>query len=174
MPMLTFTFAVQGFCHEHILHMALGTSLCSILFTSISSVIAHNKRGAVLWPVVYRITPGILAGTFAGAWIASQLSTGFLKGFFGLFLFLCCNSDAAGNKTGPDSGNPGNCWNFQRWKYHRHLFPVSWELVGGTMSVPFLVWCNTPVHRAIGTSSAIGFSHCSCRNIRLFSKWPRY
>lgn len=63
-PALTMMFAAQaGFPPAEMLHMALGTSMATILFTSLSSLHAHHKHGAVLWPVVYQITPGILLGT---------------------------------------------------------------------------------------------------------------
>jgi uncharacterized protein len=47
--------------------LALGTSLASIVFTSLSSVRAHHRHGAVEWPLLWRITPGIVLGTLAGA-----------------------------------------------------------------------------------------------------------
>ncbi len=155
-PMLTFTFTYLGFPQEHILHMALGTSLASILFTSISSVTAHNKRGAVLWPVVFKITPGIMVGTFIGAWIASTLSTGFLKGFFGVFLFYVATQMLLGIKPKSTRDIPGTGGIFAAGGTIG-IFSSLVGIGGGTMSVPFLVWCNTAVHRAIGTSSAIGF-----------------
>src|SRR5674536_165474 len=74
-PMLTFIFTAQGLPEGQILHLALGTSLASIMFTSISSLRAHHLRGAVDWLVVRRISFGIVVGTFGGSWIAAQLST---------------------------------------------------------------------------------------------------
>ena len=86
-PMLVEVFRAQGMPAAHIMHMALGTSLASIMFTSVASFMAHHRRGAVDWSVVRNITPGIITGTLFGSWVASLLSTGFLKGFFALFLF---------------------------------------------------------------------------------------
>ena len=100
-PMLTFVFTSQGITHDVILHLALGTSLASILFTSLSSMRSHHRHGAVVWPVVLRITPGILVGTFAGTWIASMLSTNFLKGFFGVFLYYVATQMLIGIKPKP-------------------------------------------------------------------------
>lgn len=155
-PMLTFTFAAQGFPESHILHMALGTSLASILFTSLSSVRAHHKRGAVLWPVVLRITPGILIGTFVGSWIASMLTSGFLKGFFGCFLYYVAIQMILGIKPKPTRELPGAMGIFGVGNTIG-IFSSLVGIGGGTLSVPFLVWCNTVMHQAIGTSSAIGF-----------------
>ncbi|THB76968.1 MAG: sulfite exporter TauE/SafE family protein [Desulfobacteraceae bacterium] len=155
-PMLTFAFSVQGFAHEHILHMALGTSLASILFTSVSSLLSHHRRGAVIWPVVLKITPGILFGTFTGAWVASMLSTNFLKGFFGIFLFYAATQMLLGVKPKPSREIPGATGIFGVGTVIG-VFSSLVGIGGGTLSVPFLIWCNTRIHSAIGTSAAIGF-----------------
>jgi uncharacterized membrane protein YfcA len=86
-PMLVFCFVKQDINSEVIMHIALGTSLASIIFTSISSFMSHHKRGAVDWSIVKKIIPGILIGTFFGTIVASRLSTGFLKAFFCVFLY---------------------------------------------------------------------------------------
>jgi uncharacterized membrane protein YfcA len=63
-PILVFLLPSQGVSQEVIMHIALGTSLATIMFTSISSLKAHHRRGAVEWQVVRRIVAGILIGTF--------------------------------------------------------------------------------------------------------------
>lgn len=154
-PMLTFAFTWQGIPHEHILHLALGTSLTTIIFTSISSFRAHNKRGAVRWDVFWRITPGIILGTFLGAWVASLLPTNVLKGFFGVFLLYVSFQMITGKKPNPSRQIPGKAGIFA---VGNGIGMVS-ALVGiggGTLSVPFLVWCNVVMQTAIGTASAIG------------------
>jgi len=155
-PMLTFAFTSQAIAYDHILHMALGTSLASILFTSISSMRSHHKRGAVIWPVVLKITPGILVGTFTGTWIAAMLSTNFLKGFFGVFLLYVATQMLLGIKPKPTREIPGTAGIFGVGSIIG-IFSSLVGIGGGTLSVPFLVWCNTKVHKAIGTSAAIGF-----------------
>lgn len=155
-PMLTFAFTGQGFAHEHILHMALGTSLASILFTSLSSVRSHHQRGAVHWPVVLKITPGILVGTFCGAWVASLLSTDFLKGFFAVFLLYVATQMLLGIKPKAKRDIPGAPGMFGAGGTIG-VFSSLVGIGGGTLSVPFLVWHNTAMRHAIGTSSAIGF-----------------
>jgi uncharacterized protein len=155
-PVLSFIFAAQGLPEAHILHLALGTSLASIMFTSTSSFWAHHKRGAVDWTVVRRISAGIMVGTFAGSWIAAQLSTRFLKGFFVVFLYYVATQMLLNIKPKPHRQLPG--WAAMSG-VGGMIGGVS-SLVGiggGTMSVPFLVWCNIAIHRAIGTSAAIGF-----------------
>ncbi|HXV21903.1 MAG TPA: sulfite exporter TauE/SafE family protein, partial [Desulfuromonadales bacterium] len=140
----------------YILHLALGTSLASIMFTSVSSFRAHHARGAVNWQVVRTISVGILTGTLFGSWVAAQLTTNFLKGFFILFLYyvalqMLLNIRPKPSRTLPGSGGMFGVGNV--------IGGVS-SLVGiggGSLSVPFLTWCNLPMHNAVGTSAAIGF-----------------
>lgn len=155
-PILFFLFTSQGAPAEHIMQMALGTSLGSIMFTSVSSFRAHHRRGAVHWDIVRRITPGILLGTFAGTWVAALLSTNFLKGFFALFLYYVSTQMLLNFKPKPTRQLPGRAGMFGVG----NVIGVVSSLVGiggGTLSVPFMSWCNIPVHHAIGTSAAIGF-----------------
>lgn len=155
-PVLTFIFTAQHMPEAHILHLALGTSLASIMFTSVSSLRAHHRRGAVEWTVVRRISAGILVGTFAGSWVASQLSTRFLKGFFVVFLYYVAMQMLLNIKPKPHRQLPG----LAAMSGVGGVIGGVSSLVGiggGTMTVPFLVWCNVAIQRAIGTSSAVGF-----------------
>jgi uncharacterized protein len=155
-PMLVYCFTRQGLPDEHIMHIALGTSLASIIFTSISSFIAHHRKGAVNWAVVKKISLGIVLGTFSGTWLAAGLSTGFLKGFFVVFLYYVASQMILNKKPSPSRELPGSAGMFAAGG----TIGVVSSLVGiggGSLSVPFMIWCNLPVHTAIGTSAAIGF-----------------
>jgi len=155
-PMLVFCFVRQGVPEAMIMHLALGTSLASIMFTAVSSFRAHHKRGAVHWDVVRKIVIGIFTGTFIGSYIAAQLSTRFLKGFFVVFLYYVAVQMLSGKKPKPTRQIPGRTAMFGVG----NVIGVVSSLVGiggGTLSVPFMIWCNMPVHHAIGTSAAIGF-----------------
>ncbi len=95
-PMLLAVFPYDGVPAQYCQQLALGTSLASIMFTSVASARAHHKRGAVNWDIFMRITPGILVGTFAGGLIATHLPTMFLKIFFICFLIaISCQMFAA-------------------------------------------------------------------------------
>jgi uncharacterized membrane protein YfcA len=155
-PMLTFIFIAQHMPAEHILHLALGTSLASIMFTSASSLRAHHGRGAVDWLVVRRITPGIMAGTFAGSWVAAQLSTSFLKAFFVIFLYYVAVQMLLDIRPQPHRQLPGRAAMFGVGGLIGGVSSLV-GIGGGSMSVPFLVWCNIAMRTAIGTSAAIGF-----------------
>ncbi len=155
-PMLVFCFALQGIPHEFTMHLALGTSMASIVFTSVSSFMAHHRRGAVNWTVVRRITPGIILGTLLGTYVAANMTTNFLKGFFVVFLYYVAIQMLADRKPKPSRELPGYGGMFGVG----NVIGVVSSLVGiggGTLSVPFMVWCNVTLHNAIGTSAAIGF-----------------
>jgi uncharacterized membrane protein YfcA len=155
-PMLVFCFVKQGIQPDVIMHLALGTSLASIIFTSISSFMSHHRRGAVDWNIVKRIVPGILIGTFLGTFVASKLSTGFLKAFFCIFLYSVATQMIINKKPKAARELPGKAGMFGVGS----TIGVASALVGiggGSLSVPFMLWCNIAAHRAIGTSAAIGF-----------------
>ncbi|WP_243372122.1 sulfite exporter TauE/SafE family protein [Geotalea sp. SG265] len=155
-PVLSFIFVHQQLPPEHILHLALGTSLASIIFTSISSLRAHHARGAVNWVVVQQISPGIVVGTFLGSWVASRLSTAFLKGFFVVFLFYVALQMFFNIKPQPHRQLPGKGAVFGVGSLIGGVSSFV-GIGGGSMSVPFLLWCNVAMRNAIGTSAAIGF-----------------
>ena len=154
-PMLGMLFAWQQFPPDQIQHMALGTSFGAIIFTSISSFMAHNRRGAVRWDIWKGVTPGILIGTFGGSWIAAGLSTGTLKGFFACFLVVVGLRMLLNSKPRPGRELPGRAG---LWGVGGLIGLISSfaGIGGGTMSVPFMAWCNVPMQIAVGTSAAIG------------------
>jgi uncharacterized membrane protein YfcA len=158
-PLLVLIFGHLPWAADHagsIAHLALGTSLASIVFTSIASVRAHHRRGAVDWALVKRLCPGLIAGTLAGSWVAGQLSTPVLKGVFIVFSYyvgtqMLVNLRPAGHRdlpgrTGLHAAGAGI-----------GVFSSLVGIGGGSVSVPFMSWCNVPMHRAIATSAALGF-----------------
>jgi uncharacterized membrane protein YfcA len=155
-PVLITLLQVQGLAAGMEPQVALGTSLASILFTSLSSVRAHHRHGAVEWPLLRRITPGIVAGTLAGALLAAQLPGQVLKLFFVAFLFYAATQMWLDFKPRPHRSLPGKAGTTVAGGVIGAV--SSWVGIGGgTLSVPFMLWHNIPLHRAIGTSAAIGF-----------------
>ncbi|MDR1424577.1 MAG: sulfite exporter TauE/SafE family protein [Azoarcus sp.] len=155
-PMLTTLFLAQGFPHEHVVHMALGTSMATIILTSISSTRAHHAHGAVHWDIVRRITPGILIGTFAGSFIAKHMNTVPLAVFFACFMTFVAAQMLYNAKPKPSRELPGRVGMIGAGL----LIGGPSALVaigGGSLSVPFMIWCNIKAQHAIGTSAAIGF-----------------
>lgn len=155
-PVLVFIFTAQHFPAGQVMHLALGTSLASIMFTSISSLRAHHAHAAVNWRVVRGITPGIVAGTLAGTVLAAQLSTFFLKVFFVVFLYYVAVQMVLDIKPKPSRELPGAAGMFGAGSVIGGVSSLV-GIGGGTLSVPFMTWCNVKLHQAIGTSAAIGF-----------------
>ena len=136
--------------------LALGTSLASILFTSLASVRAHHRHGAVEWPLVRRITPGVVLGTLVGAMLAAKMPATVLKVFFVVFLFYAAIQMWLDFKPAPHRDLPGRAGTTLAGGVIGAV--SSWVGIGGgTLSVPFMLWHNVPLHRAIATSAAIGF-----------------
>jgi uncharacterized protein len=155
-PVLTWAFDHQGFPPAYNIHMALGTSLAVIVLTSVSSLRAHHAHGAVDWTAVRRIAPGILAGTLGGSLAAAWLPAAALKIFFTVFLFYAATQMLLGFRPQPSRQLPG--WPGMSVAGGVIGLVSSWVGIGGgTLSVPFLTWCNAGLRRAIGTSAAIGF-----------------
>lgn len=154
-PVLALMFAAQGFPAAHLMHLALGTSMAAIVFTSISSLRAHHQHGAVQWPIVRAIAPGILLGTFAGAQLASRIPTRPLAIFFTAFMSYVAFQMLANIKPKPSRQLPGPVGMFA---VGGGIGAVSALVAigGGSLSVPFMTWCNVKMHHAIGTSAAIG------------------
>jgi uncharacterized membrane protein YfcA len=170
-PMLVFCFSLQHIDPSVTMHLALGTSMASIIFTSVSSFRAHHKRGAVEWPLVRRIVLGIFVGTFLGSCLAARMSTGFLKGFFVVFLYYVATQMLLNKKPKPSRQLPGYFGTFVVGNVIG-AFSSLVGIGGGTLSVPFMTWCNVAVHRAIGTSAAIGFPIAIAGTVGyLFNGW---
>lgn len=155
-PVLTFLFARQGFAAEIIVHLAIGTSLATIIFTSLSSIRAHHFiHRAVNWAVVKRLMPGIIVGALLGAVIADLLPAAMLRKVFGIFELIIAVQLAVNLKPRPTRTLPGNAGMFIAGNIIGSVSSVI-GIGGGTMTVPFLTWCNITIQNAVATSSACG------------------
>uniref|UniRef100_UPI003751388A sulfite exporter TauE/SafE family protein n=1 Tax=Polaromonas sp. TaxID=1869339 RepID=UPI003751388A len=85
-PFMTFILTAKGYPADYTVKMAVATSLATICFTSMTSVLAHHRRGAVLWPIVRLLAPGILLGSLLGAQIAVALPGKVLSVLFAVFV----------------------------------------------------------------------------------------
>ena len=156
-PTLAVMFSAQaGFPPEEVLHMALGTSMATILFTSISSLRAHHQHQAVLWKVVIQITPGILFGTVLGTLIASRVPAKPLALFFTVFVCAIALQMVLNLNPKPSRELPGTGGVFAVGTGIGAMSSLV-AIGGGAFTVPFLTWCNVNVQKAIGTSAAVGF-----------------
>jgi len=154
-PVLTSLFVAQDMPKDGVVHLALGTSMAAIVMTSIASLRAHHKHGAVRWDVVRYVAPGILVGTFAATFVASRVASKPLAIFFACFMAYVSLQMLANIKPKPSRELPGP---LGMTAVGAGIGGVSALVAigGGSLSVPFMTWCNVKVHDAIGTSAAIG------------------
>ena len=155
-PFVTMIFTAKGFPPAVVVHMAIATSLATIMFTSLSSVRAHHLHGAVRWPIVLLLAPGIVIGSWVGPWLAKQLNTSLLALVFALFVAFSATQMILNRKPSPSRELPGRAGMFA---VGTGIGVVSGIVGagGGFLSVPFMSWCNVKMHNAVATSAALGF-----------------
>ena len=155
-PVLAMVFTSQGVSIDVLMHVAIGTSLATIVITSLSSIRAHQKHQAIDWSVVRVITIGLFIGGLIGAAIAKLIPGEDLKLIFSIFMFLIAAQMYFGNTTKPHRtlpNKPGMIFAGTAIGTIASLMGVG----GGSMSVPFFTWCNMSIRNAVATSSAVGF-----------------
>ncbi|MGR2739652.1 sulfite exporter TauE/SafE family protein [Billgrantia sp. Q4P2] len=154
-PILTTLFVIQGVPHEHLAHLALGTAMAAIIPASTASLLSHQRHRAVRWEIVRYLTPGILVGTFLATFIAALVPTRGLAVFFACFMILMSLQMLANLKPKPTRSLPGA---LGLGGAGLGIGGVSALVAigGGSLTVPFLTWCNVKLPKAIGTSAAAG------------------
>jgi uncharacterized membrane protein YfcA len=155
-PFVSFILAGKGFPPNYTVKMAVATSLATICFTSITSVRAHHKRGAVLWPVVAKLVPGILLGSALGAQVAVAMPGKVLSVVFSVFVAFSATQMFLDRKPKPHRTLPGTPGMLAAGG----TIGIVSALVGAGgafISVPFMQWCNVKIHNAVATSAALGF-----------------
>ena len=154
-PILAALFAAQGLAPEHSVHLALGTGMASVLFTSGASVREHHRHNAVDWKVVKRMVPGMLIGALLSTVAAGWISQRTLAITFAAIVYCGATQILLGRKPAAARTLPG---------------PIPMLLVSGAigiicglvsaggafLTVPFMLFCGVAMHSAIGTGAAIG------------------
>lgn len=155
-PVLALIFSAKGFAPGHVVHLALGTAIATILFTSASSVRSHHQRKAVNWSILLAMMPGVVAGTFGGALLAGHLDARVLTVAFTLLIYgmatqllLEHNPTAVRVLPRPAAMSAaGGVIGF--------LASLT-GTAGASLTVPYLVKRSIGVHEAIGTAAAVGW-----------------
>jgi len=156
-PFLTFLLGWQGLPEHLVVHAAIATSMAAILFTSLSSVTSHHKKGAVRWNLVLMFVPGILiGGLLAGGAVFASLKTGWLALLFAVFVGYSAMQMLLNKKPKPSRQMPGPVGTSAAGAGIGFLSGLV-GAGGGFVSVPFMAWCNVPLHNAVATSAALGF-----------------
>lgn len=156
-PVLDLAFGASGVPDEVRMHLAVGTSLASIVPTALSSARAHRNRGGIDPAVAASWSPAIAVGATLGAWLASRVGGSVLSMVFAVVALIAAlrmlsGADASGD--GRDRGAARPRW----WPLPVAIGTVSsmMGIGGGTLSVPVLSALGLPVHRAVGTSAWLG------------------
>lgn len=157
-PCLVFVLGQEGVTGESAIKMAIAVAMATILFTSLSSVWAHHRRGAIRWNIVRDIVPGIVGGgLLAGAGAFSLLKGKALGLFFTLFVGVSAYRmlrGAAARAVAPENAID-----------RREITLVGAGIGfvsglvgagGGFLSVPYMTRRHVPIHAAVATSAALG------------------
>jgi len=156
-PFLTIILSNQGVAPDLAVKMAIATSMATIIFTSVSSVRSHHKRGAVRWDLVKGLAPGIVAGSIVSSLgVFALLKGSFLAIFFALFVSFSATQMFLNRKPKPTRQMPGTAGQFAAGGFIGFLSGLV-GAGGGFISVPFMTWCNVAIHNAVATSAALGF-----------------
>ncbi|GAA3945367.1 sulfite exporter TauE/SafE family protein [Allohahella marinimesophila] len=154
-PLLLLAFDMQNVSPDVSMHLAIGTSLATIMLTSMSSIKAHHAYKAVRWDLFRPMACGIVLGAVLGVFTASSLSGSALKLIIGLFALAVAAKMLTGFQPAPTRVVP-------RWPglagggafigWGSAIFGIG----GGTLTVPWLVWHNVRMQDAVATSAACG------------------
>jgi uncharacterized membrane protein YfcA len=156
-PFITIILSARGISPDLAVKMAIATSMATIIFTSLSSVRAHHRRGAVRWDVVKRLAPGIVLGSaIASMGVFALLKGSALAIFFGLFVGFSATQMFLDKKPAPARQLPGSGGQLAAGSVIGFLSGLV-GAGGGFISVPFMTWCNVAIHNAVATSAALGF-----------------
>lgn len=156
---LAWLLPAQGVPPAQVMHVALATSLASILATSLSSTRAHLARGSVMWPTVARLVPGLLVGGLLGALAADHLPDGVLR--LGVAVFCGVAAWQLATRRPVPDGDAGSVPHGASLGAWGGLIGAVSALVGiggGSMTVPLLIQLGAAPVRAVGTSAACGFA----------------
>ena len=154
-PALALVLPWQGIGPAVVMQVAIGTSLAVISATSVSSMLAHHRRGGVLWPVFARLVPGLAAGAVAGAFVAHALPGTVLQRIVGIGAILVALQmflDRQPASPRPPLGTAGLLGAGGVIGLLSALIGIG----GGSLTVPLLSWRGVEMRQAVGTSAACG------------------
>lgn len=152
-PVLTSVFLHQ-FDTTEAVHLAIGTSIATIVVTAFSSVKAHNRLGAVRWDIFKLLTLGVLLGAFLGGWSSQFISSNKLGQIFGILEIIIAINMWLAVKPNPSRQLPGLAGNTFAGTIIGSISSII-GIGGGTLTTPYLLWNNVKVHQTIATSSAV-------------------
>ena len=155
-PVLVWIFTAYHFPPEVVTHLAIGTSLATIAVTSLSSLMAHNKRGGVRWEIWRHMALGLVIGSLVGAGVADMIDGQVLQVIIGVgALLMALKMLFLSNKEQPNRSLPHAGVQFGAGT-GIGLASSIFGIGGGSLTVPFLNWAGLPMRQSVGTSAACG------------------
>lgn len=154
-PALIFLLPAFGVDASVLSQVAVGSSLACISIISLNSATAHARRKAVDWHVLLRMLPGLMLGGVIGAWLANLLPSESLQRLVGVAALLIAARMFTNASPGARRKLPATTGLSAAGGAIGTLSSLI-GIGGGSLTVPFLNWCNVPMQRAVGTSSACG------------------
>ena len=155
-PAFFYAFSGLGYHGPDLMQICLATSLATIVVTSLRSVLAHNRKGAVDWAILKGWAPGIVAGAVLGVFAVAQLRTPALQAIFGTLALVVAFYLGFGRSE----------WRLgtamPKGAARAALSPlvgflsVLMGIGGGSFGVPLMSLYNTPIHRAVATAAGFG------------------
>lgn len=156
-PALIFSLHAQGVSPQVLTHVAVGTSLASIVFTSVSSVRTHHRQGGVDWPLLRRLVPALMAGSLVGAQIAHALPARVLQLVIGVFALWTGLQMLRARKPEAEDRSPPAGGRLALAGTGIGAASAIFGIGGGSLMVPYLVHHGVAIRRAVGTAAACGF-----------------
>lgn len=155
-PALSWLFARDPSLAPLAVHMAVATSLATMLPTAFSSILAHHRKRAVAWSTVRLLAPGLVLGAVLGALGATRLSTAALASVFGVYAALAGLQLIAGRQPQGEKPLPGPV----AGSFTGIVIGAISSMVGiggGSMTVPWLLWHGRATGTAVATAAACGY-----------------
>ncbi len=155
-PAFFYAFGYLGYGGPHLMQVCVATSLATIIVTSVRSVIAHNRKGAVDWTILRGWAIGIAIGSLVGSFTVAHLHTTTLQAIFGVLALIVASYLGLGRAD---------------WRLGQQMpqgpvlaalspsvgfLSVLMGIGGGSFGVPLMTLFNTPIHRAVATAAGFG------------------
>lgn len=157
-PAFFYAFQVLGYDSPQVMQICLATSLATIIVTSLRSVLAHHRKGAVDWDILRRWGPGIAIGAVLGVIVVAGLRSDTLQAIFGalaLTVGLYMTFGRAEWRLG--AAMPGGLLRALLSPVVGFL-SVLMGIGGGSFGVPLMSLYSVPIHRAVATAAGFGMA----------------